>query len=39
MFKLLDVDNDKAISWNDFSICLERNPILIALFGSQISLD
>lgn len=39
MFKLLDVDNDNAISWNDFSTCLERNPILIALFGSQISLD
>jgi len=39
MFKLLDVDNDKAISWNDFSTCLERNPLLIALFGSQVSLD
>eukprot|EP01018_Ginkgo_biloba_P018853 Gb_21577 [translate_table: standard] len=39
MFKLLDVDNDEAISWDDFKTCLERNPLLISLFGSQLPLN
>lgn len=32
IFKLFDVDSDEAVSWDDFRMCLERNPVFISLF-------
>ncbi|THG15027.1 hypothetical protein TEA_013933 [Camellia sinensis var. sinensis] len=36
LFKLFDTDNDGKISKDDFSTCLRRNPLLIALFSPKL---
>ncbi|KAL7238753.1 hypothetical protein ACSBR2_004785 [Camellia fascicularis] len=36
LFKLFDIDNDGKISKDDFSTCLRRNPLLIALFSPKL---
>ncbi|XP_068649995.1 lysophospholipid acyltransferase LPEAT2 [Aristolochia californica] len=33
LFNLFDVDNDGIISWEDFTSCLTKNPLLIAVFS------
>eukprot|EP01018_Ginkgo_biloba_P039795 Gb_05217 [translate_table: standard] len=39
IFKIFDVDNDGAISWDDFKTCLERNPLFISLFNVLVCKD
>ncbi|CAL5381703.1 unnamed protein product [Camellia sinensis] len=36
LFKLFDTDSDERISNDDFSSCLRKNPLLIALFSTQL---
>ncbi|KAL7203576.1 hypothetical protein ACSBR2_016782 [Camellia fascicularis] len=36
LFKLFDTDSDERISKDDFSTCLRKNPLLIALFSTQL---
>ncbi|XP_057496388.1 LOW QUALITY PROTEIN: lysophospholipid acyltransferase LPEAT2-like [Actinidia eriantha] len=38
LFKLFDSDGDGRISKDDFTKCLRRNPLLIALFSPQLML-
>uniref|UniRef100_A0A5B6ZLI9 Putative lysophospholipid acyltransferase LPEAT2 isoform X2 n=1 Tax=Davidia involucrata TaxID=16924 RepID=A0A5B6ZLI9_DAVIN len=36
LFNLFDIDSDGMISKDDFTACLRRNPLLIALFSPQL---